>query len=371
MEAGGLGPAAPRFRYDALPGRVFFGAGAARTELARELADLDVGRVLVLTSERESTVARALVEPVADRIAGWFTDVRPHVPVEGADAARASAEAVHSDALLCIGGGSTIGTAKAVALTSGLPIIAVPTTYAGSEMTPVWGMTEGGAKTTGTDMRVLPKVVLYDPELTLSLPAGLSSVSGLNALAHCVEAFWAAGRNPVTTLLAEEGIRALGAGLPRVLHDGRSIEGRSQVLYGSYLAGAAFAAAGSGLHHKICHVLGGAFDLAHAQTHAVVLPYVLAFNAPAAPEASRRIAAALGADDAVAGLTELDVALGAPRSLAELGMPFEGLEPAAAAVVAKLPFDNPRTIDVATVTRLLTAAWRGDDPVAYGSLERP
>ena len=200
-----------------------------------------------------------------------------------------------ADAVLAIGGGSTTGVAKAVALTTRLPVVAVPTTYSGSEVTPTWGLTEDGRKTTGVDVAVLPRTVVYDPELTVSLPAGLAVASGLNAMAHCVEAMWAPRRNPVSTVVAEEGVRSLATGLSAVGTDtvgtdGGGLPAATDLLRGAYLGGTAFAGAGSGLHHKLCHVLGGAFDLPHAPTHAVVLPHVLAFNAPGAPDAETRVA---------------------------------------------------------------------------------
>jgi len=249
------------FSYDALPGRIVFGRGAARQRLAGEVDRLGSSRLLLIATASEEAKARELLTPVADRIVATFAGVRPHVPVAVAEAARAMAAEVGADALLSVGGGSTTGTAKAVALTTGLPIVAVPTTYAGSEVTPVWGLTEGERKRTGTDPVVLPRAVVYDPELTVSLPAGLSAASGLNAMAHCVEAFWAPRRNPISSLAAEEGLRALATGLPAVVIDGADLDARSDLLYGAYLAGSAFAVAGSGLHHKICHVLGGAYDL--------------------------------------------------------------------------------------------------------------
>ena len=283
------------FARDALPGRVVFGAGAARTALADEVARLGVSRLLLIAAGGGEAVARDLAAPLADRIAGTFTGVRPHVPVEVADAARKQAAAIGADAVLSVGGGSATGTAKAVALTTGLPVIAVPTTYAGSEVTPVWGLSDGERKTTGVDMRVLPRLVIYDPELTVSLPGPLSAASGLNAVAHCVDGFWAPGRNPVSALAAGEAIRVLAAALPAVARDGTDLGARGDLLYGAYLAGTAFAVTGSGLHHKICHVLGGRYGLPHAQTHAIMLPYVLAFNAPGAPDAASRIAQALAA----------------------------------------------------------------------------
>jgi alcohol dehydrogenase class IV len=316
------------FARDALPGRVVFGAGAARTALADEVDRLGVSRLLLIAGGGE-TVARDVAAPLADRIAGTFTGIQPHVPVEVADAARKQAAAAGADAVLSVGGGSATGTAKAVALTTGLPVIAVPTTYAGSEVTPVWGLTDGERKTTGVDARVLPRLVIYDPELTLSLPGPLSAASGLNAMAHCVDAFWAPGRNPVSALAAGEAIKVLAAALPAVSRDGMDLAARGDLLYGAYLAGTAFAVTGSGLHHKICHVLGGRYGLPHAQTHAIMLPYVLAFNAPGAPGAVRRIGDALGSEDPARALQLLAAQLGLPGGLRDIGLREEQLAEAA------------------------------------------
>ena len=353
------------FARDTLPGRVVFGAGAARTALAGEVARLGVSRLLLIPSGSEQSAARELFAPLADRIAGTFTGVRPHVPVEVADAARKQAAAVGADAILSLGGGSATGTAKAVALTTGLPVIAVPTTYAGSEVTPVWGLTEGDRKTTGVDARVLPRLVIYDPELTVSLPGPVSAASGLNAMAHCVEAFWAPGRNPVSSLTAGEAIRVLATALPAVLRDGADADARGDLLYGAYLAGTTFAVTGSGLHHKICHILGGRYDLPHAQTHAIMLPYVLAFNAPGAPDAARQIGQALagaglaGADPA-ATLQRLAGQLGLPRGLREIGFGEDQIAEAARLIEPVVPADNPVPADTAALQALLRRAWAGD-----------
>ncbi|MGH3067167.1 MAG: iron-containing alcohol dehydrogenase [Streptosporangiaceae bacterium] len=367
------------FARDALPGRVVFGVGAARTALAGEVARLGVSRLLLIPSRSEQSAARELTAPLADRIAGTFTGVRPHVPVEVADAARKQAAAVGADAVLSLGGGSATGTAKAVALTTGLPVIAVPTTYAGSEVTPVWGLTDGGRKTTGVDARVLPRLVIYDPELTVSLPGPVSAASGLNAMAHCVEAFWAPGRNPVSALAAGEAIRVLAAALPAVLGDGADTGARGDLLYGAYLAGTAFAETGSGLHHKICHILGGRYDLPHAQTHAIMLPYVLAFNAPGAPDAARQIGRALAAGgelargelqstDPAAALQRLAGQLGLPRGLREIGLREEQIAEAARLIEPLVPASNPVAADAAALQALLRRAWAGD-PVLDGPVQ--
>jgi alcohol dehydrogenase class IV len=290
-----------------------------------------------------------------------------HTPVDVTERALALVRESGADCLVAVGGGSTTGLAKAIALATGLPIVAVPTTYAGSEATSVWGLTEGARKTTGTDPRVLPRVIIYDAALTTSLPAAMSVASGLNALAHCVDSMWAPGADPINAAMAAEGITALRAGLPAVAAHPADLAGREQALYAAYLSAVAFASAGSGLHHKICHVLGGAYNLPHAQTHAVVLPYVLAFNGPAAPKAEQRIAAALGAREALAGLQDLRRELDAPRALRDYGFAEAQIPAAADAILPAVPPSNPRPVTASDLRRLLRAAWAGADPAGLAS----
>jgi alcohol dehydrogenase class IV len=284
------------FTRDVMPGRVVFGSGAARSALAGEVAALRASRVLLITTKRGESLARELAGPVP--VVDVFTDVVEHVPADIACAALDAATLSHVDCLLSVGGGSAVGTAKAVALSMRVPIVAVPTTYAGSEMTPVWGRTEGGTKRTGRSPDVVPRVVVYDPEVTVGLPPPITAASGMNALAHAVRAHAA---DPVTALLGREAVRVLRAGLPKAVAE----EDRTEALYGAYLAGSAFAVAGSGSHHKLCHTLGGAYGLPHAPTHAVLLPYT-----------------AVGI---VSGLRELAERIGAPTSLREIGMRAEDL----------------------------------------------
>jgi maleylacetate reductase len=338
------------FTYDALPGRIVFGAGTARTRLAAEVDRLGVGRLLLIASDREADRAREIVAPFATRVTATFTDVREHVPIGTARDARSMATDAQADAVLCIGGGSAIGAAKAVALTHHIPIVAVPTTYSGSEVTPVWGLTEDGHKTTGTDPAVLPRVVIYDPELTASLPRDLAVASALNAMAHGVEAQWAPGRNPVSSAIAGEGIAALASGL--------RTDQPADLLRGAWLTATAFAVAGSGLHHKLCHVLGG-LGLPHARTHAVVLPHVLAFNAPGAPEAAERVARALGVEDPVVGLRSLANELGIPRGLRDLGLRADQIDEVVALTEPVVPADNPVPVRHGALRRLVLAAWTG------------
>ena len=356
-----------RFVHESQPQRVCFGSGEAAGMLARELERLGASRVMVIAAESESELAERITTgvPVALR----YHEVVMHVPVGVAERARVAAKEHGADALVSVGGGSTTGLAKAIALTSGLPVVAVPTTYAGSEATNVWGLTEGARKTTGIDARVLPRAIVYDAALTVSLPVPMSVASGLNALAHCVDSMWAPNADPIDRALASEGIRALRAGLPAIVADPASLDAREQALYAAYLSAAAFASAGSGLHHKICHVLGGAYNLPHAQTHAVVLPYVLAFNGPAMPEAEWRIADALGAGRAIDGLEDLRRELQAPRALRDYGFAESDIPGAAEAMVPVVPPSNPRPVTAGDLRRLLHAAWAGADPAEMAGEE--
>lgn len=354
-----------RFTHESLSQRVVFASGEAAAGVVAEVQASGGTRVFLIASERENHLVADPID-AALRIAGHTVlrhdEVVMHVPVAVVERARHASLRAEVDVIVTVGGGSTTGLGKAVALTTRLPIIAVPTTYAGSEATNVWGLTDGETKTTGEDARVLPRSIIYDATLLTTLPSDLSVASGLNALAHCVDSMWGPRADPIDRALGGEAIRALADGLPTVAGDGSSIEGIEQTLYGAYLAAVAFASAGSGMHHKICHVLGGMFDLPHAQTHAVVLPYVLAFNAPNAPEAERRIAASLGevfGTSTVAGLAALRDAVEAPRALRDLGMPNDGVAKAVAPILAAVPANNPTPLTKENLTALLRAAWEG------------
>lgn len=357
------------FVHEMYQQRVIFGSGSARACLPAEAHRLGGTRVLVVVTESQRGLAEELAHELP--VVGSVDQVRMHVPLDVAEAARRQANDLRANLLLSIGGGSTIGTAKAVALTSGVPVLAVPTTYAGSEATPVWGVTDAGHKSTGTDSRVLPRTVVYDPELTVTLPAGPSVASGLNAVAHCVDSQWAPGANPVNRVLGLEGLQTLTKGLRLVHATPTDLAGRSQCLYGAYLAALSFASAGSGLHHKICHVLGGSWNLPHADTHAVMLPHVVAFNGPFASQAVSRLAAALDTADALAGLLDLYDELEAPASLRELGLASSDLPDAAAMVAEVAPKDNPRPVSVQYMEDLLRSAWNGRSALRGHRLRSP
>jgi len=348
------------FTHNALPGRVVFGAGSL-AKLSEEIERLGARRALVLCTPQQREQAQDVAARLGTRYAGIFDQAVMHVPIETARAARAEARRLDADCAVAVGGGSTTGLGKAIALESSLPILAIPTTYAGSEMTPIYGITEGGLKKTGRDARVLPRTVIYDPTLTLGLPVGLSATSGMNAIAHAVEALYAEDANPITSMLAAEGIRALKEGLPRVVAEPLNLEGRSRCLYGAWLCGAVLGSVGMALHHKLCHTLGGSFNLPHAETHTVVLPHAVAYNRAAAPEAMKLAAAALDAEDAARALYALARALGAPLALKNIGMRESDLD-RAAELATKSPYYNPRPVEHGAIRKLLDDAYHGREP---------
>ncbi|MFJ8329931.1 maleylacetate reductase [Streptomyces sp. NPDC094437] len=349
------------FTHETRPVRVVFRAGAATGAIAEEAALLGLRRLLVVCGARGAASARAVADALGPACVGLHDGARQHVPVDAADRAVAAAREAGADGCVAVGGGSAIGLGKAVALRTGLPLIAVPSTYSGSETTAVWGLTENGVKRTGQDPVVQPRVILYDPALTYPLPVPLSVTSGINAVAHAAEALYAPDRSPLIALMAEEGVRAMAAALPELAADPGSPEARGRALYAAWLCGSCLGATTMGLHHKLCHVLGGTFGLPHAETHTVVLPYALAHNARAAPDALAALDRALGTDDTPRRLRELSGRLGAPTSLAELGLKESDLATAAERTAA-LSFPNPREVTEAGVLALLRAAHAGERP---------
>jgi alcohol dehydrogenase class IV len=315
--------------------RVVFGAGVV-SRLGAELDALGIARPLLVTTPGRAQGLAAVREPIGDRLAGVCDRAALHVPVERVRAALTEIDRSSPDALLAVGGGSAIGLAKAAALERLLPIVAVPTTYAGSEMTSIWGVTDGEVKRTGRSSGVAPRLVVYDPDLTLSLPPDVSAASGMNAIAHAVEAMYAAGAGPIATAAAEEAIRLLARALPAVVEAPGDRVPRAVALRGAHAAGVALELAAMGLHHKICHVLA-------------------AFNTPAAPEAMARVAGALGVEDAAAGLRHLNRSLGLTASLGTLGFRAEDVDRAADLITAAA-YANPRPVTRDDVRLLLRQA---------------
>jgi maleylacetate reductase len=356
------------FQYQSLPMRVMFGPGY-RSRLAEEIAHLGLKRVLVLSTEFQAGLAHEVSDQLGDLSAGVYAKAQMHVPIETAREARLFAREAGADGCIAVGGGSTTGLGKAIALEFGMPIIALPTTYAGSEMTPVWGLTADGVKKTGKDPKVLPQSVIYDPELTTSLPVGMSVSSGFNAIAHAAEALYAPDGSPVISLMAEEGVRALVNALPRIAEDPQNLDHRSEALYGAWLCGATLGATTMSLHHKLCHTLGGTFNLPHAETHTVVLPYVLAFNAQNVPQAIDALRRATGSSDPAKFLRDLSLKLGAPGSLRELGLTEHDI-PTVIELATKNAYANPRPVTAPAIHGIIEAALNGEE-TDFGCSEVP
>ncbi|OZI59460.1 maleylacetate reductase [Bordetella genomosp. 11] len=355
------------FIYNSQPGRVVFGSGALES-LEQEVELLGAERVVVLSTPGQQGPAQAIAQRLDRRAAGIFPRAVMHVPMALVSEARAEARRLGADCLVAMGGGSTVGLAKAIALELDLPILAIPTTYAGSEMTPIYGMTEGGVKKTGKDPRVLPRTVIYDPDLTLRLPVALSITSGMNAIAHAAEGLYAKDGNPIMAMMAEEGIRALAGAMPVLRRQPTDADARADALYGAWLCGTVLGNVGMALHHKLCHTLGGTFNLPHAEVHTVILPQAIAFNAPFARPAMARIERALGtqgASSAAAALFDLARDNGAPVALKVLGGIAEADLAHAADLAVQAPYWNPRQIDAGqrdAIHQLLLAAYHGIRP---------
>jgi len=350
----------PRFSATMAPVKVRFGPGE-RAATAEEVEALGARRALVLATPQQADAAEALAATLGGLSAGAYPHAAMHTPVAVTEAAMRHVEAVRADCLVAIGGGSTTGLGKAIAYRTDLPQIVIPTTYAGSEATPILGETADGVKTTLTDPKVQPEVIIYDAELVRSLPQGLTVTSALNAMAHAAEALYARERNPVSTILAREGIAAFARALPAVVEDPDDLDARGETLYGAWLCGTVLGQVGMALHHKLCHTLGGSFDLPHAETHAIVLPHAVAYNAAAVPELLAPIATVLGGDRPGAALHDLAARLGAPLALRDLGLAESDLDRAADIAVQK-PYWNPRPVEREGLRALLQAAWEGRRP---------
>ena len=348
------------FLDSALRGRVLFGVDTIR-QLPEELARLAGKHALIISTPQQRDQAEMLGDLVGDSVAAIFSGAAMHTPVEVTAETIRIVEEKQIDCLVAIGGGSTTGLSKAIAYRTGLPQIVIATTYAGSEMTPILGQTEGGVKTTLKDKKILPEIVIYDVRLTLSLPPDMSGTSGINAIAHAVEALYAENKNPQTSLVAEEGIARLARALPTIAGDPQNMDARTDALAGAALCGQCLASVAMALHHKLCHTLGGSFDLPHAETHTAVLPHATAYNAEADPLAMEQISRAIGAASAPTGLYELGHAVNAKMALRDLGLAESELDRATDLAMQK-PYWNPRPVKRDAIRDLLQMAWSGKPP---------
>ncbi len=356
-----MSPFHTKFSWTSPEIRVRFAPGI-RKEIAAEIERLGAGRGIVLTTPGQAERAAELARHAGGRVAGIVPLAQMHSPVAVTERAVAELRRLEGDCLVSLGGGSAIGLAKAVSLRTGLPQIALPTTYAGSEATPILGETDGGRKRTFSEPRIRPRTILYDVELVLSLPAAVTVASAFNAMAHAAEGLYARDRSPLSALLAREGLRAFRDALPATCRDPGDIEARAETLYGAWLCGTVLGQVGMALHHKLCHVLGGSFNLPHAETHAAMLPHTIAFNAAAAGELLDPVRELFGGGHAGEGLARFADATGAPKSLGGLGMREEDLERAADLAMAE-PYWNPRPLVRGEILDLLRRAWRGDPPL--------
>lgn len=348
------------FVYNANPSRVIFGAGS-RSRIGEELERLGIERAIVISTPDQSALAAEIAQIIGGRAGIMYPGATQHTPTEVTESALLAVSSVRADGCLAVGGGSTTGLSKAVAYRTDLPQLVVPTTFAGSEMTPILGQTEAGRKTTLSSPKVLPETVIYDPELTVTMPSFISGPSGMNAIAHAVEALYAENRNPIISMMAESSIRAMGGALPTLMVDPTNSHAHCEALYGAWLAGVCLGSVGMAIHHKICHTLGGTFNLNHADIHALMIPYTAAYNRDAAPDAMSRIAHALGVIDGPTGIYELTQRAATKRSLAEMGLTQADLD-LAADIALQNPYYNPRPVTREGVREMLQAAFEGRAP---------
>ncbi|RUM22094.1 maleylacetate reductase [Rhizobium vallis] len=348
------------FTYQGSAARIVFGNGTSG-DVGKWVEALDCRRALVLSTPHQASDAEAMSKRLGTLSVGTFTEATMHTPVDVTERAVARAAEFGADCVVSLGGGSTTGLGKAMAYRTDIQQIVVPTTYAGSEVTPILGQTENGAKTTLRSPKVTPEVVIYDPQLTLGLPVAMSVTSGLNAIAHAAEGLYAPDRNPITTMMSIDGIRALRDALPILIGNPRDGAAREKALYGAWLCGTVLGQISMSLHHKICHTLGGSFDTPHAETHAVMLPHTIGFNASAVPDLMSPISDIFGGTTPGQALYDFAKSIGAPMVLRDFGLTEADLD-RAADIATKNPYSNPRPIDRTSIRALLQDAWKGTRP---------
>jgi maleylacetate reductase len=351
-----------RFTFPGLSTRVIFGAGTI-AQAPDEIRRLGRSRALVLSTPHQKAEAEALATRLGPLAAGVFPGAAMHTPVDVTDQALAAFRDTGADCVVSLGGGSTTGLGKAIATRTGADQVAIPTTYAGSEMTDILGETQGGEKTTRRDPSIRPETVIYDVDLTLTLPLGLTVTSALNAIAHAMEALYAPDRNPVIELMARDCLPAFRDALPRLRLDPQDSDARAEALYAAWCGSTALAYVSMALHHKLAHVLGGSFGTPHAETHAILLPHTTAFNEGAVPDLLAPIADTFGGGSAGGGLWDVAQAMGAPTRLRDLGLTEPDLD-RAAEIAVRNPYANPRPFGREDIRNLLQAAWEGRRPGA-------
>ncbi len=349
------------FDYKPLPWNITFAAGAVST-IRQEVENLGFKKALILSTTGQSKNAQKLVGSLGNLAVGHFDQAKMHVPIETVESAIKFARDLDADCTISIGGGSTTGLGKALTLKENIANIAIPTTYAGSEMTNIWGITEDGTKITGRDDKVVPDLVIYDPELTLSLPPEIVGSSGLNALAQAVVNVATDKPNAMVTLMALEAIKAIATNLPKIIADPKNLDARSKVLYGSSMAGAALGTGTTSIHHKLCHTFGGTFNTPHAETHAILLPHSVAYNTEATAAGTQAVADAMGVGNAASGLHDLALKVGAATALKEIGISEQDMDKAIEIIIS-MDSHNPAPITEKRLRQMLENAYHGRQPI--------
>lgn len=379
------------FEYVTAAQKVVFGAGAL-DQLVEVVEAFGWRRLLLCTIPRFETegVVERVRSNLGERLAAVYGGVAPHVQAPQVGEATALAQAEDVEAVIGLGGGSAIGLAKAVSLALEeirlgrparaayptdqplVPVVAIPTTYAGSEMTPIYGVTEVDKgrtrKVTVTDIKVTPRVTLYDPLLTLGTPPQMTASSGINALAHCIEAAYAINKNPLATAAALAGARYISQALPLAVADGGDVAARAGLMAGAHLAATAVATAKIGLHHGLCHVLGGTAGVPHGIANGIMLPHAMRFNADATAPEQAEVARALGlsggdelalAEAAAEAIYKLIGSIGLPQRLRDASVRLGALPKLAEiALRSSAVQNNPKPIhDASQVEAILRSAW--------------
>lgn len=352
------------FEYNPSPIRVLFGSGSNR-KLPAEVHKLGCHLPLILSTPRQVAEVETLYEIlIADKIqpAGTYTKAKMHTPIQVTEEAMLFMKENPADCLVSIGGGSVVGLGKAISIRTGLPHICIPTTYSGSEMTGILGETKEGKKTTRSDPKIMPATVIYDVDYTMGLPSALTATSGINAMAHAIESLYASNTNPILRMIALEGIKSLASSLPTIVVNLEEKNARSEALYGAWLCGITAGSSSIGLHHKLCHTLGGSLNLPHSETHTIVLPHALSYNAPAISSQLRDIASVLPESngDAIQGLNVLLGKLKVRRALKDLGMKEEDID-RATDIAMGAQYPNPRDLERDAIREVIRRCWAGEE----------
>jgi len=358
--------------HNATPPRIVFGPGRSSV-LGEEVERLGARRAMIVTTPGRASMGDRFATAISDRCVGLLPEAISQVPVDLVRRGVEKAAGRGADCLVAVGGGAATGLCKGIAYETGLPIIAVPTTYSGSEMTGFCGMTSDGVKRMHESLAMRPRTVIYDAELSLGLPPSTSASSAMNALAHCIDAVYLPSLSPLLAPAAVEGARIVATTLPALLAKPRDLDLRNEMLYGAYLSGAALTG-GFALQHAVAHMLGGSYGVEHGTAHAVVLPYATAYLQQHAPQALGRIAEAVGTADLASYVWDLTNSAGLPVRLADVGFPAEDLDRAVhiATTADATPSDpdvhdanrpgNPAPVTDSAVRAVLEAAADGRRP---------